>query len=229
MELVGLAVRHGDPDEQEFLGLSQAGPAEPFMRAPGSCSTWTLSDWMNRSRDCGWFMAGLVALDSGCDWSQFVNAELAVGNAQLYCLRDPATGADKTGRSRSGGSGGAAASGREKEAIQEPGMRVAVAAQIGLRAGNGGDGGESPSGAWSRAPPRCLPSGPGQPYPGGVWCCRAPGRRRKPWPPWYARCRGRRGAGRVRCFFGGRRGGGRLGGGGDHDGHDENQAMSDSW
>ena len=35
MELVGLAVGHGDPHEQEFLGLGQARSTEPFMRAPG--------------------------------------------------------------------------------------------------------------------------------------------------------------------------------------------------
>ena len=32
---------------------------------------------------CVWFMAGLVVMDSDCDWSQFVNAEPEVGNAQL--------------------------------------------------------------------------------------------------------------------------------------------------
>jgi len=34
MELMGLSVRHGDADEQEFLRLGQAGPAEPFMGTP---------------------------------------------------------------------------------------------------------------------------------------------------------------------------------------------------
>ena len=34
MELVTLTVGHGDPDEHEFLGLSQAGSAKPFMRTP---------------------------------------------------------------------------------------------------------------------------------------------------------------------------------------------------
>jgi hypothetical protein len=35
MELVGLAVGHGDPDEQEFPGIGQAGAAEPFVGSPG--------------------------------------------------------------------------------------------------------------------------------------------------------------------------------------------------
>ena len=142
VELVGLAAGHGDPDEQEFLGLSQSGPAEPFVWAPGELLDLNVIG-LDESEQGLWRVHGRSGgVGFGLRWSQFVNAELEVGNAQLYCLRDPATGADKTGRSRSGGFDGAAASDREKEAIQESGIRVAAAARTGLRAGNGGAGGE---------------------------------------------------------------------------------------